>query len=174
MITKVQLAMLYNPVSSLLIDTFYDYLYEYMKIYNIDTALRIAAFLAQVGHESGHLRYTEELDSGEAYEGRMDLGNICPGDGVKYKGRGLIQLTGRRNYELISKDYDEDFVQNPELLSLPRYAAMSATWYWNKKGLNALADESKFREITRKINGGYNGWKDRLYLYESAKIILGI
>ena len=109
-----------------------------MPIYKIDTEKRVAAFIAQIGHESGYLRYSEEIASGKAYEGRRDLGNIYAGDGIKYKGRGLIQITGRYNYAQLSKDLGEDFIKNPELLSTPKYAVQSACWYWNYKKLNNL------------------------------------
>lgn len=147
---------------------YYSHLVNYMEEYHINTPKRIAAFIATIGHESGRLQYTEEIASGEAYEGRMDLGNIYRGDGIKYKGRGLIQLTGRRNYELLSKDYDIDFVSEPGLLSTPEYAVLSACWYWRRRKLNTLADDGNFREITRKVNGGYNGWPDRLEMYNTA------
>ena len=110
----------------------------YMPLYEINTDERIAAFIAQIGHESGQLRYSEEIASGKAYEGRKDLGNTQVGDGVKFKGRGLIQITGRSNYEKISKDLGEDFISNPELLATPKYAVQSACWYWNYKKLNDL------------------------------------
>ena len=115
-----------------------DWLNYFMPIYKIDTENRVAAFIAQIGHESGYLRYSEEIASGKAYEGRRDLGNIHAGDGVKYKGRGLIQITGRYNYAQLSKDLGEDFIKNPELLSTPKYAVQSACWYWNKNKLNDL------------------------------------
>ena len=95
-------------------------------------------FIAQIGHESGQLKYSEEIASGKAYEGRKDLGNTQQGDGVKFKGRGLIQITGRFNYIQLSKDLGEDFIKNPELLSTPKYAVQSACWFWNKNKLNDL------------------------------------
>ena len=109
-----------------------EWLNYFMPIYKIDTEKRVAAFIAQIGHESGYLRYSEEIASGKAYEGRRDLGNTQQGDGVKFKGRGLIQITGRFNYEKISKDLKEDFIKNPALLSTPKYAVQSACWFWNK------------------------------------------
>ena len=115
-----------------------EWLNYFMPIYNIDTEKIVAAFIAQIGHESGYLRYSEEIASGKAYEGRRDLGNIYAGDGIKYKGRGLIQITGRYNYAQLSKDLGEDFIKNPELLSTPKYAVQSACWYWNYKKLNNL------------------------------------
>lgn len=140
--------------------------------YAVNTSLRIAAFLAQVGHESGRLRYLEEIASGEAYEGRKDLGNYYPGDGKRYKGRGLIQITGRANYEAISKDLGVDFVSEPEKLAEPEYAVVSAFWFWNKKKLNELADAERFIDITKRINGGTNGLEDRTKLYNKALAML--
>lgn len=115
-----------------------EWLNYFMPIYSINDNDEIAAFIAQVGHESGQLTYSEEIASGKAYEGRKDLGNIQKGDGVKFKGRGLIQITGRFNYEKLSKDLNEDFIKNPELLSTPKYAVASACWFWNLKKLNNL------------------------------------
>ena len=115
-----------------------EWLNYFMPIYKIDSDKQVAAFIAQIGHESGQLRYVEELASGKAYEGRKDLGNTQQGDGVKFKGRGLIQITGRFNYTQLSKDLKEDFIKNPELLSTPKYAVQSACWFWNKNKLNDL------------------------------------
>ena len=115
-----------------------EWLNYFMPKYGIDTDKEVAAFIAQIGHESGQLRYVEELASGKAYEGRKDLGNTQAGDGIKFKGRGLIQITGRANYTQLSKDLGEDFIKNPELLSTPKYAVQSACWFWNKNKLNDL------------------------------------
>ena len=115
-----------------------EWLNYFMPIYKIDSAKQVAAFIAQIGHESGQLKYSEEIASGKAYEGRKDLGNTQQGDGVRFKGRGLIQITGRFNYIQLSKDLGEDFIKNPELLSTPKYAVQSACWFWNKNKLNDL------------------------------------
>lgn len=168
MITIELLERVFGQDSHHRIKMFFDYLDVYMKEYHINTPRRIAAFIATIGHESGRLKFTEEIATGEAYEGRADLGNVFRGDGIRFKGRGLIQLTGRRNYELLSRDYDIDFVSQPDLLSTPEYAVLSACWYWDKRQLNKLADTGNFREITRRVNGGYNGWSDRLSLYTTA------
>ena len=114
-----------------------DWINHYLPIYNIVTDNQIATFLAQVGHESGQLLYSEEIASGSAYEGRKDLGNTQVGDGKRYKGRGLIQVTGRGHYKTISDATGEDFIKNPELLSTPKYAVMSACWYWALENLNS-------------------------------------
>jgi len=147
------------------------WLNKYMPEYGI-TGQRVAAFVAQIGHESGQLKYVEEIASGAAYEGRTDLGNTQKGDGVRFKGRGLIQITGRYNYQEISTAFGVDFVANPAMLTAPEYAVKSACWWWAKKGLNEIADsgtEDGFKRITKIINGGYNGYADRWQLYLRAK-----
>jgi len=151
-----------------------EWLNQYCPIYGIDTPLRVSAFLAQIGHESGRMRYVEEIASGKKYEGRKDLGNTQKGDGMRFKGRGLIQITGRANYTELSNDVGVDFVSQPMLLSMPEYAVMSACWFWKKRGLNRLADKGEFREITRRINGGYNGLEDREKLYVNCKRMLNV
>ncbi|SEJ45348.1 putative chitinase [Azotobacter beijerinckii] len=145
----------------------------------INTPRRIAAFLAQVGHESGQLRYVRELASGEAYDtGALAtrLGNTpaADGDGQRYRGRGLIQITGRTNYRSCSLALfgDERLLQTPELLEAPQWAAESAAWFWESKGLNGLADAGDFNRITRRINGGLNGLSDRLALWGRAREVL--
>ena len=115
-----------------------EWLNYFMPKYGIDSDKEVAAFIAQIGHESGQLRYVEELASGSAYEGRKDLGNTQAGDGLKFKGRGLIQITGRFNYTQLSKDLGEDFIKHPSLLSTSKYAVQSACWFWNKNKLNDL------------------------------------
>lgn len=143
-----------------------------MDEFGIDSPEREAAFLAQVAHESGSLRYTREIASGKAYEGREDLGNTEPGDGEKYRGRGLIQITGRANYRACSMALYGDpdhLLDNPAVLELPMAAARSAAWFWASKDLNDLADRGKFELITRRINGGLNGQPDRLAAWERAK-----
>lgn len=154
------------------LEKYHEPLTDAMREFEIDSPPRIAAFLAQVGHESGSLRYVRELDTGEAYEGRKDLGNTEPGDGVRYKGRGLIQITGRANYQACGAALDLDLVGNPELLEQPVPACRSAGWFWTSRGLNAFADKGDFLTITKRINGGTNGWKDRTDYYERAKEVL--
>jgi len=138
--------------------------------YDINTELRQAHWIAQIGHESAQLRYTEEIASGQAYEGRRDLGNTQSGDGRRFKGRGLIQLTGRHNYTAYGKAIEKDLLSNPELVAADLYLATDvAGWYWQRTGLNTWADRDDLRTITRKINGGYNGFSDRQRLLILAK-----
>lgn len=143
----------------------------------INTRLRTAAFLAQIGHESGSLVYSKELGGPSyfaRYEGRKDLGNTQPGDGAKFCGRGLIQVTGRANYGKASQALfgDDRLLKNPELLEQPEWAAKSAVWYWSTRNLNALADADRFTDITRAINGGTNGLEDRKARYRLALSVL--
>jgi putative chitinase len=145
-----------------------------MERYEINTPRRQAAFLAQIAHESGSLRYVEEIASGEAYEGRADLGNTEPGDGKRFKGRGLIQITGRTNYKAVGDALGFDFIKEPEKLELPGAASYSAAWFWDSRNLNRHADIDGFQTITRKINGGLNGYDDRLKHWEIAKKALGV
>jgi putative chitinase len=143
-----------------------------MDEFEINTPQRQAAFLAQVSHESGQLRYVEELASGAAYEGRADLGNTEPGDGVRFKGRGLIQITGRSNYDRCGSALGLDLLADPELLESPANACRSAAWFWFEHGCNELADADNFRKITLRINGGLNGQPERLAYWELAKEVL--
>lgn len=170
--TNEQLRQIATYATLVNINTYAPLLNRYMHNYNICGAERESAFLATIIHESGHFRYTREIASGAAYEGRKDLGNIYKGDGVKFRGRGLIQLTGRSNYERASKALGVDFVSNPQLLEQPRYATQVSCWWWADRGLNEIADTGDFRKVTRVVNGGENGWSDRLKLYALAKNIL--
>jgi len=154
------------------INDFLPFINKYSSQYEVNTRLRMSAFLAQIGHESGQLKFTEEIADGSAYEGRVDLGNLFKGDGKRYKGRGLIQITGRANYKDISDDLGIDFIKYPEKLSEPELSVKSAYWFWNRQKLNILADQQDFKRITKLINGGYNGINDRYALYEKALKIL--
>lgn len=142
--------------------------------FDITTPLRQAHFLAQIAHESDRFNAMEEYASGADYEWRDDLGNIYPGDGVRYKGRGLIQITGRTNYRDCGRALGVDLVSNPTRLADPDLASRSAGWYWSTRKLNPDADRDDVRTITRVINGGYNGLDDRIQLLAAAKRVLGI
>lgn len=153
-----------------------------MRKYGIVTRLRMAAFIAQIGHESGQLQYVREL-GGDQYLSKYDTGTLAKrlgntpeadGDGQKYRGRGLIQITGRANYEACSEALFSDarLLNTPELLETPVYAALSAGWFWQRAGLNSLADKGDFLTITKRINGGTNGLADREALYQRALKVL--
>ena len=147
-----------------------------MVHYQIVGTKRVAAFIAQIGHESGQLKYVKEIWGPTAaqarYEGRKDLGNTVAGDGSKYRGRGLIQITGRANYMTCGEGLGLDLIKQPELLEKPQHACMSAAWFWATKGLSTLADAGQFDKITRRINGGQNGAADRQALYARALKVL--
>ncbi|HBP46928.1 glycoside hydrolase family 19 protein, partial [Pseudomonas sp.] len=119
-----------------------------MVHYQIVGTKRVAAFIAQIGHESGQLKYVKEIWGPTAaqakYEGRKDLGNTVSGDGSKYRGRGLIQITGRANYMACGEGLGLDLIKQPELLEKPQHACMSAAWFWATKGLSTLADAGQF------------------------------
>jgi putative chitinase len=157
------------------IDRCYEPLVKGMKKYKIDTPLRAAHFIAQIGHETASFLYMEEIADGSAYEGRADLGNTQSGDGRRFKGRGLIQLTGRANYTAYSKDCGIDYVGNPTAIASDPFACVDvACWYWNKRKINQLADKDDVKAVTKAVNGGFNGLDDRMdYLYRS-KAVLGI
>jgi putative chitinase len=171
-LTSKQLQWIYKEADPKRVDRFLPHLNATLDEFEINTPQRIRMFLAQIGHESGQLRYVRELASGAAYEGRKDLGNTEPGDGVRYKGRGLIQITGRSNYGLASLGLGLPLLEKPELLEEDRNACRSAGWFWYKSNLNSLADMGLFREVTKRINGGYNGYADRYKLYQRALEII--
>jgi len=147
-----------------------------MQEFDINTPARQAAFLAQIGHESGGLYWTAEIwgptKAQLRYEGRADLGNIESGDGLKFKGRGLIQITGRANYKAVGEALNVDLLTHPEFLEERDLAARSAAWFWKQHGLNELADAGEFKRITQIINGGLNGYDQRLVLYQNAIRVL--
>lgn len=150
-------------------EKFATHITEAMADFGIDTPLRKAYFLAQLAHESGSLQYVKEIATGGAYEGRKDLGNTEPGDGVRYKGRGLIQITGKANYKTCGDALGVDLVGNPDLLETPALAAASAGWFWATHNLNASADSDDIKTNTRKINGGFTGLQDRIERLTDAK-----
>lgn len=160
--------------------------------YGINTKERLVGFLSQLGHESGGLLYTREIADGSAYEGRRDLGNIKVGDGKKFRGRGLIQLTGRSNYQAFKDAYGIDVINNPDLLGGQlstnstqqqlENSLLASIWFWNRANLNILADKfnltkpindknnlDTITKITRVINGGVNGLSDRIKKFEAGR-----
>ena len=154
------------------------YINKYMEEFKINTPLRVAHYLAQIAHESGELRYTQELASGAAYDtGRLAvrLGNTPKrdGDGEKYKGRGLIQITGFSNYKKYSKYCGYDVTLYPTLLEQPLGAVRSSMWFFAVyAGLNKYADADDIITITKKINGGLNGLSDRQKYLARAKEVI--
>ncbi|WP_408003138.1 glycoside hydrolase family 19 protein [Pseudomonas prosekii] len=180
-LTSAQLQQLF-PNARTQAGVFISALNTAMSHRNINTPKRIAAFLAQVGHESGQLQYVRELGS-DQYLSKYDTGSLAArlgntpqadGDGQKYRGRGLIQITGRDNYRTCSLGLfgDDRLLFIPELLEKPQWAAESAAWFWEQKGLNELADRDQFNSITGRINGGLNGLEDRLQLWARARALL--
>lgn len=146
--------------------------------HGLTTALEKAHFLAQVAHESDGFRTATEYASGRAYEGRADLGNTQPGDGVRFKGRGLIQCTGRANYAAYSrwKYGDDRVVREPALLSAPEDAVDVAVWYWTvrRPDCQRRARLDDLEGVTRAINGGLNGLADRRAKLTRAKRLFGL
>ena len=144
-------------MQTLIIDTITPVFLSTLLRYEINTDYRICYFTGQVSEESDSFCATEEYASGAAYEGREDLGNTHPGDGRRYKGRGLIELTGRDNYALFGPLIGVDLIANPERAAEPAIALEIACLYWRRKGLSALADNEDIETITHRINGGPNG-----------------
>src|SRR5262245_23382334 len=153
------------------------FLQQAMDEFSISTPARTAAFLAQLAHESGQLRYMEEIWGPTPAQCRYEpvsslaarLGNTEPGDGKRFKGRGPIQLTGRANYRRYGRVLRVDLIGQPELAATPQVGFRVAGLFWRQNGLNELADAQRFKAITRRINGGFNGLADRINFYERAK-----
>ena len=146
--------------------------------FGLNTRDRIIHYLAQVFHESGSLRYVEELASGAQYEGRKDLGNTQKGDGKRFKGRGFIQLTGRKNYQDFYNDgwCSDNIIAYPDLVTRYPLDQMVSMWFWDRNNLNDLADldngangEEIVKRITKKVNGGYNHLSERMKFYNLFK-----
>jgi len=147
-----------------------------MEEFDITTRLRVAAFMAQILHESGLLRYPVELwgptESQRRYEVRQDIGNSQPGDGFRFRGRGWIQTTGRANYQRTGEALGVDLIMQPELVATPQYAALTAGWFWNTHKLNQYADSQDYKTMTKKINGGFIGLEDRIKHINHALSVL--
>jgi putative chitinase len=173
--TKEKLRVVMPRAKPARIDLCWEPLVKAMNKYEINTPLRAAHFVSQVGHETASFLYMEEIADGSKYEGRADLGNTQTGDGKRFKGRGLIQLTGRANYTAYSKDCGEDFVADPAKVATDPFVCVDvAGWYWNRRKINQLADRDDVKAVTKAINGGFNGLDDRMdYLYR-AKQVLGL
>lgn len=182
MLTAQQLKAAMPKLRQSQVDAWIGPLSRWMEHYEINTPARKAAFLAQIGHESCDLLYVKELGGAKYFEkydtGRLAamLGNTpaADGDGAKYCGRGLIQITGRANYARAGEKLALDLINRPELLEQPENAAKSACWFWFSKGLNAVADAGDFDKITKIINGGTNGKADRDRRHGTARRALGL
>lgn len=161
-----------------LADIYAEHLSYACAMHDITGPVRMAAFLAQIGHESVSLKHTAEVwgptPEQKRYEGRKDLGNTHLGDGYFYRGRGLIQCTGRDNYTKMGERLGLDLLGSPELLEQPRWAALSAATWWDNHGCNQLADNGDFVALTKRINGGTNGLEDRQRRWEKAKQVLAV
>jgi len=140
--------------------------------YEINTSLRIAHFLAQTAEESDGFCTTEEYASGRAYEGRLDLGNSHSGDGVLFKGRGLIQLTGRANYAAVGKRLGLDLVSNPTDVNNPIVYLLVSCMFWQHNKINVPADKGEILTVTQIVNGGQNGIDSRKAYLAKAKGLL--
>lgn len=170
------------PAAGARLDAHLPYIVPAMEKGRINTPDRIAAFLAQLSHESKEYLYMEEIwgptEDQLGYEGRADLGNVRPGDGRKYAGHGPIQITGRDNHRACGQYLGIDAEVDPRLLTQPKYGTVAAVWFWtigNKKiDLNLLADRGWFKTITRVINGGYNGLSDRRQYWDRNRAMLGL
>jgi putative chitinase len=147
---------------------------KYASAYDVTTEKRKAAFFARAAHETANFQTLREYADGSAYEGRKDLGNVLPGDGKKFRGRGIFQTTGRANYKRVSQVIfkDERLLTKPELLETPQYAVLSAYIFWKDHDLNKYADAGDMTKIVRIINGGVNGLKETLEDYATALALL--
>ena len=180
MLTDLHLSQIMPHASQQRRRDFLPHLVAAMERFKIDNLPRAAAFLAQLAHESGEFRWMQELWGPTPPQKRYepdtplarDLGNTRKGDGALYKGRGPIQITGRANYARYGQLLGVDLVGKPELAAQPEHGFAIAGAYWDKNGLNALADAGDFKAVTRRINGGYNGLADREAYYRRAKQVL--
>ena len=170
-ITREEILRICSGVYRKNLDSFVRDFNRWAAEFGVTTPLRAAHFIGQVLHESGCLRYTEEIASGQAYEWRQDLGNVYKGDGVKFKGRGYLQITGRANYQAYarSKWCVGDLMSHPEWLAKSPGNLKASLWFWWKSGLNTLADRDDSKAVTRKINGGLNGYAQRVDWTNKAK-----
>lgn len=190
MLTEIELKKFSPKTPDNLIPVVCKWFNYYAEKFEVNTPERIAYFLSQLIHESIAFKALRENDTGASYEGRKDLGNIYKGDGVKFKGRGYIQVTGRSNYGVVSKFIfgDNRLLTNPDLLATPQFGMLSAFWYWESRELNKYADypvgyliKTKkygfvypFFWLTVRINGGINGLQDRINNYNRIATILNL
>lgn len=170
LITKKELEYIWNRTVS---DSQVNELNACLEKFEINTKSRMRHFMSQISHESGAGKYTKEIASGDAYEGRRDLGNTQPGDGRRFKGGGYIQLTGRANYQAFA-----NYIKDPRVMEgvdyvAEKYPFTSAGYWWYRNGMNALCDTNPtVEQVTRKVNGGYNGLEDRKYYYNRCLSVI--
>jgi putative chitinase len=175
-ITPAQIRTLSATASARIVTGIFDH-QQAIANGGIDTPLRLCHFLAQLAHESAHFQVTREFASGAQYEGRQALGNTEPGDGKRFRGRGLIQTTGRANYRDTTTDIRAmiadapNFVDEPEALEEFPWALLSAVSFWRRKRINGAADRDDVVAVTKIINGGTNGLPDRQRYLARAKAI---
>lgn len=182
MITDSQLQQIMPTLPAAKRQMMLPFLNHAMNMFEINSSMREAAFLAQIAHESGELKFFEEIWGPTAAQKRYEppsdlakrLGNTQPGDGKRYKGRGPIQVTGRFNYRKYGQLLNLDLEGNPDLAATTQIGFETAGQFWKMNGLNELADIPDFKAITKRINGGFNGLPDRQKYYERAKQVLGV
>ena len=173
LITKKQLASIWGTNENSISDAVINDLNSCLNLFKINTQSRMRHFISQISHESGVWKWMKELASGDAYEGRRDIGNTQPGDGKKYKGAGFIQLTGRANYSSFSKYMNDSKIMNGVDYVSSKYPATSAGFWWHNNNMNALCDKNpSVEEVTRKVNGGYRGLEDRKKYYNRCLSVI--
>ena len=203
-ITAEQLKRIINTLSEARCKEYLPHLLQTMREFQINTPIRVAAFIAQTAHESaGYSAFLENLNysaqallntwpnrftpesavtyarqpekiANHVYINRLGNGDEASGDGWRYRGRGVIQTTGRVNYQACGTGLGLDLITSPELLEQPLNAFRSAGWYWKSRNCNSFADSDNFAGLTKAINGGLNGLDDRRAYYARAKSVLGI
>ena len=180
MLTDTQLSQIMRNASQRKRQLYLQPLNDAMAAYDINSLARTAAFIAQLAHESGEFNFMQELWGPTAAQKRYEppsdlarrLGNTTQGDGFRFKGRGPIQITGRANYQTYGTLLGIDLIAEPERAASPDVAFKIAGLFWQRNGLNALADAGNFQAITQRINGGQNGAADRERFFTLAKTVL--
>jgi len=175
-ITEQQIRRIMPQAMSERVKEFVKSFNDYAETFGINTPMRVAHYIAQVAHETGQLKWLEEIASGKQYEGRKDLGNVKPGDGMRFKGRGYLQCTGRANYQAYQDSgyCVGDLMGHPEWLAKQPGCQKASMWFWKRNNLNKYADADDCRGVTKKINGGYNGYSQRAYYTRVAKTVFGV
>lgn len=175
MITASMLRQIAPDAEGALLEQLASAMVATLPLYGIDTPLRVAHFVAQAAQETDGFATLEEYGTTNyfrRYDGRKDLGNTEPGDGARYHGRGVFQLTGRANYRSVGKSLGVDLEGCPELAADPALSVRIACDYWKARGINAMADADDLQGVTRKINGGLNGLADRRAYLDRARPLI--